>query len=441
MNRDETFSPLFTDLYELTMMFAYGENHLAATATFSLYIRGSAELNRGYFVAAGLEDALSALEGMRFSQTDMDYLQSLNLFPEEFIRSLSGFCFTGDVWAMPEGTICFADEPLMEVTAPIAEAQLVETFLINTLGFQTNIATKALRCMHAAKGRPIVDFSLRRTQGLDAGMQVARSAYIAGFTGTSNVLAGKKYGIPISGTMAHSFVLALGGDVEAFQAYARSFPGNCIFLIDTHDVIEGARSAVNVALNMVKEGHLLKGVRIDSGEMVETSKTVRGILDEAGLDQVQIIATSGFDEFEIDKALSGGAAIDAFGVGTKLGVSADTPYLDMVYKLARFDDRDVRKTSPGKITIAGEKQVFRKTDRTGRYVADILGTRNETIDETEPLLIKVMENGLRIQTSPALQELRERIRTGFSNLDDGYKYLDHPDKYPIHLSRRLSEIQ
>ncbi len=441
MNRDETFSPLFTDLYELTMMFAYGENHLAAKATFSLYIRGSEWLNRGFFVAAGLEDALYGLERMRFSPTDMDYLQSLNLFPEEFIRSLSEFRFTGDVWAMPEGTICFADEPLMEVTAPIAEAQLVETFLINTLGFQTNIATKALRCMHAAKGRPLVDFSLRRAQGLDAGMQVARSAYIAGFTGTSNVLAGKKYGIPVSGTMAHSFVLALGGDVEAFQAYARSFPGNCIFLIDTHDVFEGARSAVNVALNMAKEGHLLKGVRIDSGEMVETSKMVRGILDEAGLGQVQIIATSGFDEFEIDKALSGGAAIDAFGVGTKLGVSADTPYLDMVYKLARFDDRDVRKTSPGKITLAGEKQVFRKTDRTGRYVADILGTRIETIDETEPLLIKVMENGLLIQTPPALQELREKIRTGFSNLDDGYKHLDHPDNYPIRLSRRLSEIQ
>jgi len=441
MNRDETFSPLFTDLYELTMMLAYGENHLAAKATFSLYIRGSAWINRGFFVTAGLEAALYGLEGMRFSQTDMDYLQSLNLFPEGFIRSLSGFRFTGDVWAMPEGTICFADEPLMEVTAPIAEAQLVETFLINTLGFQTNIATKALRCVHAAKGKPLVDFSLRRTQGLDAGMQVARSAYISGFTGTSNVLAGKKYGIPVSGTMAHSFVLALGNDVEAFQAYARSFPGNSIFLIDTHDVIEGARSAVEVALNMAKEGYLLKGVRIDSGEMVEVSKKVRRILNEAGLHQVQIVATSGFDEFEIEKALSDGAAIDAFGVGTKLGVSADTPYLDMVYKLARYDDRDVKKTSQEKITLAGEKQVFRKTDRTGRYVADTLGTRNEMIDETEPLLIKVMGNGLRIQAPPTLQEIRKRIQTGFSNLDDGYKFLDHPDKYPIRLSRRLSEIQ
>jgi nicotinate phosphoribosyltransferase len=441
MNRDETISPLFTDLYELTMMRAYWENHLSAKATFSLFIRGSAELNRGFFVAAGLEDALNGLEGMRFSQTDVEYLQSLNLFPDEFIRSLSKFRFTGDVWAMPEGTICFADEPLMEVTAPIAEAQLVETFLINTLGFQTNIATKALRCIYAANGRPLADFSFRRTQGLDAGMQVARSAYISGFTGTSNVLAGKKYGIPVSGTMAHSFILALGSDVEAFKAYARSFPGNSIFLIDTHDVIEGARSAVEVALDMARKGHQLKGVRIDSGEMVEVSKKVRGILDEAGLDKLQIIATSGFDEFEIDKALSGGAAIDAFGVGTKLGVSADTPYLDMVYKLARYDDRDVKKTSPGKITLAGEKQVFRKTDRTGRYVADTLGARNEAIEETEPLLIKVMENGLSIQAPPTLQDIRIKIQSGFSNLDDRYKSLDHPDTYPIRLSRRLSEIQ
>jgi nicotinate phosphoribosyltransferase len=441
MIRDEIFSPLFTDLYELTMMLAYRESNLAANATFSLYIRGSAELNRGFFVAAGLENALDCLEKMRFSQSDMDYLQSLNLFPEEFIRSLPEFRFTGDVWAMPEGTICFPDEPLMEVTAPIAEAQIVETFLINTLGFQTNIATKALRCIHAAKGKPLVDFSLRRTQGLDAGMQVARSAYISGFAGTSNVLAGKKFGIPVSGTMAHSFVLAFANDMEAFYAYSRAFPDNCIFLIDTHDVIAGAHSAVKVALNMAREGHRLKGVRIDSGDMVAVSKKVRRILDESGLQYIQIVGTSGFDEFYIDKALSGGAAIDAFGVGTKLGVSADTPYLDVVYKLARYDDRDVKKTSPGKITLAGEKQVFRKTDSAGRYVADILGTRSELIDETEPLLVKVMEYGRRILATPALREIQTKVQIGFSKLNDGYKSLDHSDKYPILLSRRLSEIQ
>ena len=441
MNTEKTVSPLFTDLYELTMMHAYREKRLASNATFSLFFRGSPKLNRGFFVAAGLEDAIYGLERMRFSQTDIEYLQSLKLFPETFIRSLSGFRFSGDVWAMPEGTICFADEPLMEVTAPIAEAQIVETFLINTLGFQTNIATKALRCVHAAKGKPLVDFSLRRTQGLDAGMQVARCAYISGFAGTSNVLAGKKYGIPLSGTMAHSFILSIGNDIEAFRAYAQSFPDSSIFLIDTHDVIAGAHSAIEVARNMAREGHLLKGVRIDSGEMVEVSKIVRQLLNDAGLHRVLIVASSSFDEFEIEKALSGGAAIDEFGVGTKLGVSADTPYLDMVYKLTQYDGRNVKKSSPGKSTLAGEKQVFRESDRTGRFVADTLGIRNERIDKTESLLIKVMENGLRIQTPPTLQEIRKRIQTGFSNLDDAYKALDHPDKFPIHFSRQLSKIQ
>jgi nicotinic acid phosphoribosyltransferase len=235
----------------------------------------------------------------------------------------------------------------------------------------------------AAKGKPLVDFSFRLTQGLDAGMQVARNAYVSGFTRTSNVLAGKKYGIPVSGTMAHSFVLAIGSDAEAFNAYARSFPGSSIFLIDTHDVIEGARCAADVALKMAKEGHVLKGVCIDSGDIVEASNKVRQILNEAGLHQVKILASSGFDEFEIEKVLSGGAAIDAFGVGT----------------------------------------------------------RNENIDETEQLLIKVMENGLRIHATPILQEIRNKIQTGFFNLDDGHKALDHPDKYPIGLSCRLSKIQ
>ena len=441
MNKDETASPLFTDLYELTMMFTYSENHLAGKATFSLFIRRSAEVNRGYFVAAGLEDALSGLERLRFSESDMDYLRSLSLFSEKFIRSLAGFRFTGDVWAMPEGTICFGDEPLMEVTAPIAEAQVVETFLINTLCFQTNITTKALRCVHAAQGRPISDFSLRRTPSLDAGVQVARSSYISGFTGTSNVLAGKRFGIPVSGTMAHSFIQTIGADTEAFRTFARTFPDNSIFLIDTFDVIAGAHSAAEVGRKMAANGHRLKGVRIDSGDMAVSSREVRRILDDAGLQHVQVIATSNFDEFKIENVLSAGAAIDAFGVGTRLGVSADLPYLDMVYKLVRYDDRDVKKNSPGKCTLAGEKQVFRKTDSAGHYREDILGRRSETAEDSEPLLIQVMENGRQIQPSPTLTEIRKKIQTSFSMLDDRYKSLHHPDTYPICISRRLSEIQ
>ncbi len=441
MNQDEILSPLFTDLYELTMMVTYSENHLAGKATFSLFIRRSAEVHRGYFVAAGLEDALSGLERLRFTESDMDYLRRLNLFSEEFIRSLAGFRFSGEVWAMPEGTICFGDEPLMEVTAPIAESQLVETFLINTLSFQTNIATKALRCVHAAQGRPISDFSLRRTQGLDAGLQVARSSYISGFTGTSNVLAGKRYGIPVFGTMAHSFIQAIGTDTEAFRTFARTFPDSSIFLIDTFDVIAGARSAAEIGREMAAAGHRLKGVRIDSGDMAVSSRQVRQILDDAGLQYVQVIATSSFDEYKIDKVLSTGGAIDSFGVGTRLGVSADLPYLDMVYKLVCYEGRNVKKTSPGKHTLAGEKQVFRKTDAKGCFSEDILGIRHESIDGAEPLLIPVMENGRRIQPSPSLLEIREKIQTGFSRLDARYKDLRQTDTYPIHLSQRLSEIQ
>lgn len=441
MTPENIFSPLFTDLYELTMMHAYRSNHKEAAATFSLYIRGAAWMNRGYFVAAGLEDVLRGLETMRFSKDDLEYLRGLRIFPEHFIRSLEDFRFTGDVRAMPEGTICFADEPLLEVTAPIAEAQLIETFLINAVGFPTNIATKALRCMHAAKGRPLSDFSFRRTQGLDAGLQVARSAYLAGFTSTSNVLAGKIFGIPVSGTMAHSFVLTFSGDTDAFRAYARTFPDNCVFLIDTHDVIAGAKSAAAVAQAMAEDGHHLKAVRIDSGDMVEATRRVRRILDDAGLRAVQIIATSGFDEYDIEKVLAGGATIDAFGVGTKLGVSADLPYIDMVYKLARFDGRNVKKTSPGKITLAGEKQVFRQTDPAGRFVRDILGTRDETVEDAAPLLVEVMTDGRRLHPAPGLADIRRKIQAGFSNLDESYKALREPDRYPVQISPRLAAIQ
>ena len=439
MNKAISF--LFTDLYELTMAAAYRKNCMDAIASFSLYIRGSSQLNRGYFIAAGLEDALNGLEQMRFSQTDVDYLYGLNLFPKKFLQSLLDFRFSGTVWAMPEGTVCFADEPLLEVTAPIAEAQVVETFLINTIGFQTNIATKAARCVHAAKGRPLVDFSLRRTHGLDAGMQVARSTYLSGFAGTSNVLAGRIYGIPLSGTMAHSFVLAFQNDSDAFHAYARTFPDNSIFLIDTTDVILGALDAVKIAKDMKSKGHQLKGVRIDSGNMVQTSGQIRQILDDAGLHDIQIVATSGFDEYMIESYLDLGAAIDAFGVGTKIGVSADTPYLDMVYKMARYGERNVKKLSPEKVTLAGEKQVFRRTDESRGWVEDIVGVRNEYIDGTKPLLEKRMADGKCLIDHPSLQDIRNNVQINISNLNDEYKSFNQPALYPVRISRRLYEIQ
>ncbi len=441
MNSNLTFSPLFTDLYELTMMAAYKKNDMMATATFSLFIRGYDQLNRGYFIAAGLEDALNSLERLRFSTEDVEYLRSLNLFPESLLHTLPDFRFSGEVWAMPEGTICFPDEPLLEISARVDEAQILETFLINIVGFQTNITTKAARCIQAASGRPIVDFSLRRTQGLDAGMQVARSTYIAGFSGTSNVLAARKYGIPVSGTMAHSFVQAFGNNRDAFRAYALAFPDDSVFLIDTWDVLQGARDAVDVATIMAQNGHSLKAIRIDSGDMMETSRQVRRILDDAGLCQVQIIATSGFDEYKIEKTLAEGAAIDAFGVGANIGVSSDSPFLDIVYKMVRYRDRDVKKTSPGKKTLAGKKQVFRRKTADGNLLEDIITCRNDIIEGAEPLLEMVMVNGKRTRPPLSLIEIRTKIQSALPTLDRRYATLQQPDRYPVHVSQNLSMLQ
>ncbi len=440
MTKQHRAGPLFTDLYELTMAASYFAHKVFDTATFSLFIR-DVYATRNYFVAAGLEQVLDELAVFKFSDQDISYLQSTGRFSKHFLDYLRQLRFTGEVNAMSEGTVFFANEPILEVTAPIIEAQLLETFLLNTIGFQTMIASKAARCFHAAAGRPLIDFSLRRTQGQDAGIKVARSTFIAGFTATSNVLAGKIYGIPISGTMAHSYVSAFDNERDAFFAYADTFPDHSIFLIDTYDSIEGARHAAVVAKEMQKKGHTLIGVRLDSGDMVSLSREVRKIFDTAGLLDVKIFASSGFDEFKIAKVISEGALIDAFGVGTKVGVSADAPFVDVVYKMVRFKGRDVRKLSPGKVTLAGEKQVFRKSDQKGHYLEDIIGQRDEVIDEGKPLLEKVMENGKLLRPHPLLQMLQEKFKENFAALDDEYKSIQDHNAYPVKLSTRLENLQ
>jgi nicotinate phosphoribosyltransferase len=432
--------PLFTDLYELTMAASYFAHQVFSTATFSLFIRKN-YLKRNFFVAAGLEDVLNELAAFRFSEQDISYLQTTGIFSEDFLSYLAGLRFSGKIFAMPEGTIFFANEPVLEVTAPIIEAQLIETFLLNTIGFQSMIASKAARCVHVAGNRPLIDFSLRRTQGQDAGHNVARSTYIAGFSATSNVLAGQMYGIPISGTMAHSYIEAFSGDLAAFSAYSETFPDNSIFLIDTYNTIDGAKHSVTVAKQMKQKGHSLIGVRLDSGDMVELSQKVRKIFDDAGLSDVKIFASSGFDEFKIANVIARGAKIDAFGVGTKVGVSADAPYLDVVYKMVHYKDRDVRKLSPGKITLAGEKQVFRKSDPNGRYLEDIIGLRNDVVDQGTPLLKKVMENGEILQIHPSLQAIRESFKKNFALLDDRYKSILEYNAYPVKLSEHLNMLQ
>jgi len=439
MKKRHPIGPLFTDLYELTMAAAYFDHQVVSEATFSLFIRDHKK--RNYFVSAGLEDALNELSSFRFSDEDRMYLKGTGLFSEAFLSYLKSFCFSGTVHAMAEGTICFSDEPVLEVTAPLIEAQLIETFLINTIGFQTLIATKAARCVHAGGAKPLIDFSLRRTQGHDAGMKVARSTYITGFKATSNVLAGKVYGIPVSGTMAHSYVSVFDNEADAFSAFSKTFPENSVFLIDTYDTLEGAKHAATIAAEMKKRGLPLIGVRLDSGDMALLSRQVRSILDNAGLHEIKIFASSGFDEHKIAHVISTGAKIDAFGVGTKMGVSADAPYLDIVYKLVRYRGQDVRKLSIGKVTLAGEKQVFRKSDPNGHYVEDVIGLRDDRIVGGIPLLEKVMTEGNIYRPLPSLNKIRDSFEKSFSSLPQQYKSIHEKIIYPVRISPRLQEIQ
>ena len=440
MERLARTGPLFTDLYELTMAQVYFSENITGNATFSLFTRGY-PANRNYYVSAGLEAALSEIADYTVTGDELAYLRQTGLFSSPFLDFLEGFRFTGTIRAMPEGSVFFADEPVMEVTAPIIESQLLETFLINTIGFSSLIATKAARCVHAAGGRGVVDFSLRRNQGTDAGLKVARSCYIAGFSATSNVLAGKLYRIPISGTMAHSYVSAFGDEYEAFRVFSENYPDNTVLLIDTYDTIQGARNAARVGIEMKRKGKKLAGVRLDSGDMADLSRQVRRILDDAGLADTKIFASSGFDEHKIADVLNQGAAIDAFGVGTKLGVSADAPYLDMVYKLVHFGDRDIAKKSPGKAYLAGEKQVFRKTGADGLYTGDVIGLAEESAEGAEEMLSTVMKDGKPIGQFPAMEAVRDHFKRSFSGLSEAYKALESPRRYPVSVSEKLQEIQ
>ncbi len=432
--------PLFTDLYELTMAACYHAYQMEEEAVFSLYVRQRPE-NRNYFVAAGLQDVLKTLSTFKFQADDIDYLRSTGLFEDEFLAYLEKLQFTGTVYAMPEGTIFFPEEPILEVHAPIIQAQLLETSLLNTIGFQTLIASKAARCVEAARGRPLHDFSARRTHGADAGLKAARSAYLAGFSGTSNVLAGKLYGIPVYGTMAHSFVMAFGSEAEAFSAYGKLFPKRAVFLIDTYDTLEGARCAARVGRSMQERGGRLVGVRLDSGDMVSLSKQVRKILDAAGLKEVKIFASGGLDEKKIAEIFSQKGKIDAFGVGTNMGVSEDVPYIDIVYKMVRFAGCNVRKLSPGKVTLAGEKQVFRKTGKSGRYLKDVIGCADERIEGAIPLLKKVMEAGNILQPAPNLKKVRDVFRKQLPLLPRRYRSIETDADYPVTVSNALAALQ
>ena len=430
---------LFADLYELTMAQAFYQQGMSAPATFSLFIRQYPP-NRAYFISTGLEDVLDYLENLYFSPSSLDHLRSTGIFADDFLEHLGSFRFTGKVRAIPEGRLYFVNEPVLEVTAPVIQAQMVETFIINQVNFQTLLTTKAARCVAAAQGRGLADFASRRTHGTDAALKMARCSYVAGFQSTSNVLASQRYGIPSSGTMAHSFVSSFCSETDAFRAYASSFPDRTTLLIDTYDTVQGTWRAVQVAKELEDAGHRLVAVRLDSGDFATLSRQVRRILDESGLAYVQIVASGGLDEYQIDELVQGGAPIDQFGVGTKVGVAADTPWSDMAYKLVCYDQRPVMKLSTDKVSLPGAKQVFRVQNQDGRFERDIIGLEEDRLPGGEPLLQTVMEDGRRTGPSPTLDEIRSRLVHDLSRLDDHHKRLYNPPRYPIDVSPKLRSL-
>jgi len=433
---------LFTDYYELTMCASYFDNKNFKPATFDLFIRRLPE-NRSYFLFAGLEDALQYLQNISFSQEHLIYLKEQG-FNDDFLDYLHTFHFTGDVWAVPEGTVAFPNEPLIRVTAPIIEAQLVETFLLNTINLQTMIATKASRVVHAAKGKSVIEFGLRREHGIDAGMKVARSSYIAGCQGTSNVLAAMAYGIPVFGTMAHSFVMSYTKEIDAFRAFAKTFPNKSTLLIDTYDDIAGAEKAVIVAKELETRGFRLGGVRLDSGDLSKDSQKIRKILDDNELGYVKIFASGDLDEFKIAQLLNDGAKLDAFGVGTKMGTSADRPYLDAIYKLCETMTSEgsfspIMKLSKDKITLPGRKQVYRFKNEEGSFEKDLIALFDEKVNG-EPLLVKVMEKGKLIFNLPTINEIRAKATENISKLPAEFKVLTNSPVYSVELSQKLQNL-
>lgn len=434
---------LLVDLYELTMAQTYFIHKPKTCATFELFIRNLGD-NRSYLIAAGLEDILDYIKNLRFSDEHISYLKKQRLFSAGFLTYLKNFKFKGDIFALPEGTIFFANEPVLRVTANIIEAQILESFCLNTINLQTMIASKASRVVLAAKGKGIYDFALRRTQGRDAGIKAARSSYLAGAKGTSNVLAGLLYDIPIVGTMAHSFVMAFNNEIDSFRAYSSLFPDNATLLVDTYNTKKGVENAIRIGGFLKKRGHRLLGIRLDSGNIASLSKMARQMLDSADLRFVKIFASGNLDEYKIYDLLKQGARIDNFGVGTHMGVSSDAPYLDVIYKLSEISQDNgeflpTMKLSQRKVTYPGRKQIFRIRNRKGNYLKDILALEDEKA-KGEPLLIKVISRGKILYKTPPLRELRKKTQTNLSRLSAEYKQIYPKYHYPVIVSPKLKKL-
>lgn len=428
-------SALFTDLYELTMARAYSAESMDHPAVFELSFRTMPQC-RNFILAAGLADVVEYLESWRFTRSDLDYLGGLGGFPDDFLALLAGLRFTGDVYAVPEGTVVFENEPVLQIVAPMIQAQIVETFILNQVHFQSIAASKAARIVLAAQGRAVVDFGSRRAHGADAAMKAARSAYIAGASGTSNVLAGKCFGLPLYGTMAHSYIQAHEDQSLAFEAFARLFPETTL-LVDTYDTLDGVAAVARLAERMGGDFHV-RAIRLDSGDLAGLSRASRVILDAAGLHHVRIFASSELDEYAVESLVQGGAPIDAFGVGTRMVVSADAPDLDMAYKLVEYDGVPRAKFSTRKVMYPGRKQVRRFT-AAGRLSHDLVCGHDEE-PGGEPLLRQVMRQGNpTAEGRESLNACRARAAAELATLPDDLKGLGKASPYSVECSSFLKD--
>lgn len=434
----EETGALLTDLYQLTMLQVYFNRSMAQRAVFEFFIR-KLPAGRNFLVAAGLEQALDYLERLHFKPSELDALSGTGRFSPAFLDYLADFRFTGDVDAMPEGTLFFPEEPVLRISAPLPQAQFVETRLINLLHFQTLIASKAARMVLAAPGKLLVDFGLRRAHGAEAGLLAARASYLAGMAGTATVLAESRFGVPIYGTMAHSFIQAFDDERDAFLHFAEAHRNNVVLLLDTYDTEAAAEKLVTLWPRLRSAGLSVQGVRLDSGDLAEHARRVRQILDGGGLHDVKILASGNLDEFALVHLLKKGSPIDGFGIGSRLDTSADAPYLDAVYKLQEYAGRPRRKRSEGKATWPGCKQVYRRFDRAGRMAGDLLTLEND-FQEGEPLIFPVVRGGRRLEPPPTLAAARARAAAGLSRLPEPLRGVEKAASYPVAVSRTVLEL-
>ncbi len=437
----ERASALLTDLYQINMMQAYLDHGETKTAVFEFFVR-SQPTRRGFLVAAGLEQALDFLENLRFSPDELAWLESTGRFGKNLLDYLAAFRFTGDVHAMAEGTVFFANEPTVRVTAPLPQAQFVESRLINILHFQSLIAAKAARMVLAAPNKVVVDFGMRRAHGAEAGLMAARASYLVGFAGTATVLAGERFGIPIYGTMAHSFIETFDDETAAFAAFAQARPNNLVLLLDTYDTEAAAHKVVALAPRLKATGITIRGVRLDSGDLLALSRSVRRILDGGGLADVTIFASGGLDEDSLAAFVRAGAPIDGLGVGTSLTTSSDAPVLDCVYKLQEYAGVPRRKRSENKATWPGRKQVWRRYGPDGRMAGDFLTLETAAPPKggVEPLLHPVMQGGRRLRPPPSLDDIRHHAKRELERLPEPLRRLEPGTTYPVEVADELKAL-